>query len=135
MGATTQLGRIGAVQGMKLYQRWKAPNPALNIPRRNEPVATYNVYGPAKAVSNGSTAAQFFVGRKSGFCAAEGMGTPDKRFAVTLMNHIHRYGAMDMLVSDRAKAEISHRVEEILNVFGIKDFQSEPHTKNQNFAE
>ena len=72
---TTQMGRMGAVKGLKLWKRHKAPNPALNITRRNEPVATDTIYGPGcPAVDNGSTAAQFFVGRKSGFCAVEGLG-------------------------------------------------------------
>ena len=88
---TTQLGRIGAVKGMKLWKRHKAPNPALNVPRRNEPVATDTTFGPGcPAVDNGSTAAQFFVGRKLGFCAAEGLGKSDKRCAAALMNHIQR---------------------------------------------
>ena len=119
---TTQLGRLGAVKGLKLWKRHKAPNPALNIPRRNEPVATDTIYGPGcPAVDNGSTAAQFFVGRKSGFCAVEGLGRSDKRFPVALMNHIRRYGAMDQIISDNAKAQISSRVEEILNALMIKD--------------
>ena len=70
------MGRKAAVKGMKLWRRHKAPNPALNIPGRNETVV------------NGSTAAQFFVGRKLGFCAVEGIGKSDKRFPVALMNHI-----------------------------------------------
>ena len=133
---TTQLGRLGAVKGLKLWKRHKAPNPALNIPRRNEAVATDTTYGPGcPAVDDGSTAAQFFVGRKSGFCAVEGLGKSDKRYPVALMNHIRRYGAMDQIVSDNARAEISHRVEEVLNMLQIKDWTSEPYNKNLNFAE
>ena len=133
---TTQMGRLGAVKGLKLWKRHKAPNPALNVPRRNEPVATDTIYGPGcPAVDNGSTAAQFFVGRKSGFCAIEGLGRSDKRFPIALMNHIRRYGAMDQLISDNAKAQISARVEEILNALMIRDWTSEPHNKNLNFAE
>ena len=63
--STTQMGRLGAVKGLKLWKRHKAPNPALNVTRRNEAVATDTIYGPGcPAVDNGSTAAQFFVGRK-----------------------------------------------------------------------
>ena len=86
---TTQLGRKAAVKGLKLWKRHKAPNPALNIPRRNETVATDMIYGPGcPAVDDGSTAAQFFVGRKSGFYAIEGLGKSDKRYAAALLNHI-----------------------------------------------
>ena len=133
--ATTQLGRLGAVRGMRLYQRRKAPNPALNIPRRNEPVATDMILAGVPAVDDGSTAASLFIGRKSGFCGTESLGASDKRFPTALMNHIRKYGAMDQLISDHAAAQVSTRVEEILGILGIKQFVSEPHNKNQNFAE
>ena len=42
---------------------------------------------------------------------------------------------MDQIISDNARAEISHRVEEILNMSQMKDWTSEPHNKNLNFAE
>ena len=62
--STTQMGRLGAVKGLKLWKRHKAPNPALNATRRNKAVAMDTIYGPrCPAVDNGSTAAQFFVGR------------------------------------------------------------------------
>ena len=57
---TTQMGRLAAVKGVKLWKQHKAPNPALNLPRRNEAVATDTIYGPGcPAVDNGSTAAHF----------------------------------------------------------------------------
>ena len=132
---TTQLGRRGAVQGLKLWKRLKAPNMALNVPRRNEPVATDTIYGTVPAIDDGSTAAQLFVGRKSGFLAVESLGSSDKRFPVALMNHTRRYGAMDLLISDNAKAEISQRVQEILGTMGINSWTSEAENKNLNFAE
>ena len=127
---------MGAVKGLKLWKRHKAPNPALNTPRRNEPMATDTIYGPGcPAVNNGLTAAQFFAGRKSGFCAVEALGKSDKRYPAALMNHIRRYGAMGQIVSDNAQAEISKRVQHVFNKLQIKDWTSEPHNKNQNFAE
>ena len=42
---------------------------------------------------------------------------------------------MDMLISDNARAQISEKVKEILGTFSIKHHLSEPHNKNQNFAE
>ena len=124
------------MKGLRLWKWHKAPNPALNVPRRNQPVATDTIYGPGcPAVDDGSTAAQIFVGRKSGFCAVEGLGKSDKRYPVALMNHIRKYGAMDQIISDNAKAQISRRVEQILNMLQIKDRTSEPYNKNTNFAE
>ncbi len=132
---TTQLGRIGAVKNLKLWKRHKSPNPALSIGRRNEPVATDTVYGPTPAIDNGSTAAQLFIGRKSSFASAEGLGRSDKNYPTALLNHIRRYGAMDIIVSDHAAAELGKRVTSILNMYGIKNWSSEPHNKNQNYAE
>ena len=43
--------------------------------------------------------------------------------------------AMDWLISDNAKAQISDQVKEILHTFCIKDWQSEPYKGNQNFVE
>ena len=132
---TTQLGRLAAIEGGKLWKRFKAPNPALNIMRRNEDVATDTIYGPCAAVHNGSTAAQFFIGRKSGFVAIEPLGKSDALFHEALKKHIRRYGAMDTLISDNAKAQISQKIEEILGTLGINNRTSEPYNKNQNFAE
>ena len=102
---TTQLGRLAAVEGSKLWRRFKAPNPALNIMRRNEDVATDTIYRPCADISTGSTAAQFFIGRKSGFVAVEPLGKSDALFHEALKKHIQRYGAMDTLISvERSKS-------------------------------
>ena len=42
---------------------------------------------------------------------------------------------MDILISDRAQAEISNRVKDILRTYVIKDWQSEPHQQQQNYSE
>jgi len=59
----------------------------------------------------------------------------DGQFVGSLEDEIRYRGAMDLLISDMAKAEISARVREILRAFRIKDWQSEPHHQNQNIAE
>jgi hypothetical protein len=41
---------------------------------------------------------------------------------------------MDIFISDRAKAQISKKVHNVLRTFQIHDWQSEPHNKNQNYA-
>ena len=51
------------------------------------------------------------------------------------MDEIRRSGAMDRLISDNAKAEISKKVKDILRMFVIDDWQSKPYKGNQNFAE
>ena len=133
--ATTQYGTRGATEGHSLRNQILSPNPILNIPRRHEEVATDTLYSSEEAFDDGSTAAQFYIGRKSHFRTALPLGKSDKNFPATLLDTIRRYGAMDVLVSDNAKAEISERVKDILRTFAIKDRQSEPYNGNQNFAE
>ena len=58
-----------------------------------------------------------------------------KQFINTLEDNIRRRGAMDKLISDSAKNEISHKVQDILRAYNISDWQSEPHHQNQNPAE
>ena len=135
--ATTQYGTRGITPGFHMKHRLKAPNPALTIPRRNEPVATDTIYGPrgVSAVDNGSTAAQFFIGRKSKHRWIKGCGNSDGSFVKVLYDCITKFGAMDVLISDRAKAEISAKVKDLQRALFIDSWQSEPHNKNQNFGE
>ena len=58
-----------------------------------------------------------------------------KQFVNILEDNIHRCGAMDKLISDSAKNEISHKVKDILRAYNINDWQSEPYHQNQNLAE
>ena len=133
--ATTQHGSKGATQGHSLRNQIKSPNPILNVKRRHEEVATDTMYSDTPAFETGSTAAQFFIGRKSHFRSVRRLGSSDKDFKSTLEDEIRKYGAMDKLVSDNAKAQISNKVKEILRTYAIDDWQSEPYKGNQNFAE
>jgi len=92
---------------MTLRNTYKSPNPALNVPRRPEPVATDMAYSNTPAVDDGSIKAQIFVGRKSLFADAYGCKT-DKQFVGLLQENIQKWGAMDVLVSDSAQAEIGN---------------------------
>ena len=53
----------------------------------------------------------------------------------TLEDVIRKRGAMDLLITDGAKAEISKRVLDILRAYVIANWQSEPHFQWQNWAE
>ena len=59
----------------------------------------------------------------------------DGQFVNTLEDVIRKRGAMDMLITDGARAEISKRVLDILRAYAISNWQSEPHYQHQNFAE
>jgi hypothetical protein len=92
-----------------------SPNPILNIPRRNEDVATDTIYSNVPAIDDGSTAAQFFIGRQLHYRSILPMGHSDKHFAPMLMDVIRQCGAMDRLISDNAtRAQISKRVKDLL---------------------
>ena len=107
----------------------KSRNPALNVPKRHEAVATDTVYSDTPAVDNGVKQAQLFVGKESLVSNVYPMRS-GKQFVNTLEDNIHRCGAVDKLISDSAKNEISHKVKEILRAFNISDWQSEPYCQN-----
>jgi hypothetical protein len=101
-----------------LKQHWRSRFPACNIKRRNEPVATDTVFSDTPAVDCGVTAAQRFVGRESLVADVDGLKT-DKELVNTLEDNIRESGAMDKLISDCAKAEMSNRVKDILRALYI----------------
>ena len=90
-----------------------SPNPALNVHRRNEPVATDTIYSNTPAIESGVTQPQFFVGCKTMVCDAYPMKT-DKQFVNTLEDNIRTCGAMDQLISDSAQVEVSNKVNDVL---------------------
>ena len=131
--ATTQYGRTNS-NALQLKQTYRTPFPACNVTRRNEPVATDTVYSNSPAIDDGSTLAQIFVGRETLVIDIYPIKT-EKQFIQTLQENIRRRGAMDILISDRGKVEVSKQCHNILRAYCIKDWQSEPHYQHQNFAE
>ena len=112
----------------------KSRNPALNIPRRHEAVATDTVFSDTPAVDIGVKQAQLFVGIDTLVAIAYLMKS-GKQFVNTLEDNIRRRGPMDKLLSDSAKPEISNKVMDILRVYHISNWHSEPYHQNQNPAE
>mgnify|MGYP006344144157 FL=1 len=90
--ATTQYGRIGAIPGYAIRARIKAPNPALNIPRRDEEVATDSVYGPkgVPAVDDGSMCVQIYIGKTSAYQSVHSNGHSDATFVRSLQDEIRK---------------------------------------------
>ena len=112
----------------------KSRNPALNIPRRHEAVATDTVFSDTPVVDSGAKQAQVFVGRDILGADAYPMEN-GKHFVNTLEDNIRRWGAMDKLLSDSAKTEISNKVMDILRAYHISNWHSEPYHQNQIPAE
>ena len=112
----------------------KSRNPAANIPRRHETVATDTIFSDTPAVHSGVKQPQVFVGRDTLVADAYLMKS-GKQFVSTLEDNIRRRGAMDKLLSDSAKTEISNKVMDILRACYISNWHSEPYHQNQNPAE
>ena len=117
-----------------IKKHFKSRNPVFNIPRRSEAVATDTIFSDTPAVDDGSTMAQFFCGRDTLVCDAYGIKST-KQFINTLSDNIRKRGAIDTLISDGGKYEISKRVTDLLRSLFIQDYQSEPYHQHQNKAE
>ena len=117
-----------------IKKHFKSQNPVFNIPRRSEAVATDTIFSDTPAVDDGSTMAQFFCGRDTLVCDAYGIKST-KQFINTLSDNIRKRGAMDTLISDGGKYEISKQVTDLLRSLFIQDYQSEPYHQHQNKAE
>ena len=117
-----------------IKKHFKSRNPVFNIPRRSEAVATDTIFSDTPAVDDGSTMAQFFCGQDTLVCDAYGIKST-KQFINTLSDNIRKRGAMDTLISDGGKYEISKRVTDLLRSLFIQDYQSEPYHQHQNKAE
>jgi hypothetical protein len=126
---TTQYARMP--NGTILKKHYKPPFLALNVQRRDEPVATDTVYLDTPAIDGGETCAQIFVGTETMVTDVYGMKT-EKKFVNTLEDNIRGRGAMSRLLSDRAQVEISARFVGILRALHIGQWQSEPHQQHQN---
>ena len=132
---TTQYGARGATVGPWLQHSVASPNPILNVPRRQEDVATDTIYSNTPAVDDGSTAAQFYIGVTSKFRTVRPCGNSDAQFTQTLMDEIRTLGAMNRLLSDKAKAQISDSAMAILRTFSIGNWHNETGKPHQNPAE
>ena len=130
---TTQWG--ASVTTFPMKRHLKSRNPALNVPRRHEAVATDTVYSDTPAVDSGVKMAQLFVGKES-FVSDIYTMRSGKQFVNTLEDNICRCGAMDKLISDTANNEISHKVKDIfMAYYNINDWLSETYHQTQNPAE
>jgi hypothetical protein len=129
---TTQHARMP--HGTILKKHYKSPFPALNVQRRDEPVATDAVFSDTPAIDGGETCAQIFVGAETLVTDVCGVKS-EKQFVNILEDNIRERGAMSRLLSDRAQVEISTRVIGILRALHVGQWQSEPHQQHQNPCE
>ena len=117
-----------------IKNHFKPRNPAFIIPRCSEDVATDTIFSDTPAVDDGSTMAQFFCGHDNLVCDAYGIKST-KQFINTLSDNIRKWGAMDTLISDGGKYDISKGVTDLLQSLFIQDYQSESYHQDQNKTE
>ena len=129
---TTQWGV--ALDSFPMKRHLKSRNQALNVPRRHESVVTDTIFSDTPAADSGVKQGQVFVGRDSLVADVYPMKS-GKQYVNKLEDNIRRRGTMDKLLSDSAKTEISKKVVDILRVFHIFCWHSEPYHQNQNQAE
>ena len=127
MEQSTQWG-VSLPNTFPMKKHLKSRNPALNIPRRHEAVASNTVFSDTPAVDSGVKQAQVFVGRDTLVADAYPVNS-GKQFVNTLEDIIRRRGAMDKLLSDSAKTEISNKVMDILRAYHISNWHTEPTTR------
>ena len=133
LNVTTRHGTAPHTQDY-IKKHFKSRNPVFSIPRCSEAVATDTIFSDTPAVDDGPTMAQFFCGHDTLVCDAYGIKST-KQFINTLSDNIRKQGAMDTLISDGGKYEISQRVTDLLHSLFIQDYQSEPYHQHQNKAE
>ena len=83
-------------------------NPALNVPRRNESVATDTIFSDRPAADRGVKQAQVFLGRHSLVANVYPIKS-GKQILNALEDNIRQRGAKDKLLRDSAKTEISKK--------------------------
>ena len=123
-----------ALDSFPMKRPLKSRNPVLNVPRRHESVATDTIFSGTPAVDSGVKQAQVFMGRDLLVADVYPMKS-GKQFVNTLDGNIRRRGAMDKLLSNCTKTEISKKVMDILKAYHISNWHSQPNHQNQNAAD
>ena len=130
---TTRHGTVPNTQDY-IKKHCKSRNPVFSIPRCSEAVATDTIFSDTPAVDDGPTMAQFFCGHDTLICDAYGIKST-KQFINTLSDNIRKWGAMDTLISDGGKYDISKGVTDLIHSLFIQDYQSESYHQDQNKTE
>jgi hypothetical protein len=124
MDSTTQF-RHNALAGPNMYKTFRSPFPAMNVLRRNEAVATDTIHSEVPAIDSGGIIhAQIFIGCESLVIDIYGMKNKNQ-FVNSLLKVIRKRGAMNKLISDSARVEISKCIINVLRYYNIDSWQIE----------
>ena len=97
-------------------------------------MATDTIHASVPAHNKGVTMAQIFAGRRTTVTDVYPLRTQSD-IPAKLEDNIRERGAMDCFISDGAKANLSNGTTDLLRLYCIDDYQSEPHHQHQNYAE
>ena len=97
-------------------------------------MATGTVSSDTPAIHDGSTIAHFFVGKDTLVHDVYGIKSQKQLFN-TIYDDIKTREAMDTIITDGGRYEISKKVVDLLRSLFIKQYESEPCHQHQNKAE
>jgi len=138
LDATTQFAR--ADSHLPMQKHFETRFPAANVSRLDDVVATDTFFSDTPAHDDGilghggATMVQLYTGVKTQFTKAYPM-TRESEMPGTFEDFIRQVGAPNALFSDNSKVQIGKKCNEILRMYGISNFQCEPHHQHQNPAE
>ena len=96
-------------------------------------MATDTVFSDTPAIYDGTTIAQFFVGKDTLVCDAYGIKS-QKQFINTLCDNIKTKEAMDTIITDGGKYEISKKVADLLWTTEKNESSHQRHKRQHNDA-
>ena len=96
----------------------------------------HTIFSDTPAINDGNTMAQFFVHKDTLVLLCDTYGIKSqKQFMNTLYENIKSRGAMNTIITDGGKYEISKKVADLLRSLFIKQYESEPYHQHQKKAE
>ena len=93
-------------------------------------MVTDTVFSDTPVIHDGSTMAQFFVGKDTLVCDAYGIKS-QKQFISTLCDNINTRRAMDTIITNGGKYQISKKIADLLRSLLKKQYESEPYHQHQ----
>ena len=100
----------------QLTRYFRFPFYVLNLPRRQEYVATDTIYANTPFIDCGHTRAQFYCGIDSQVCDVYGIKT-DKQLINSFEYIIRQCRSMSRPISDEGQVETSGRVLDLLRTY------------------
>ena len=92
------------------------------------------MFSGESVLGSNARAVQILAGHNSKYIDVYGV-TTDCDLSHTLEENIMNQRAMDVLISNNVKATTSQKLKDILRMYDIEYYTSEPHDQHQNYTE